>query len=167
MPYSMEVLVVNQKEYIENPTESKLILEWEGGRLGNLRLNQTWPVLSSISGVWHNIIKKGEVYFDNTALIFETDFDLLLNGNMYYWIKDEERKEFFTPFIIKKEFLDDVRQMLKHLIEQSPIKTLMILPLYEKGAIEIIQGPINFDEYFKLIEKKKIPFNVCTIIKAD
>ena len=75
MPYSMEILVVNQEKYVTFPFESILQLEWEGGRLGDLRLKKTWPILSSISGIWYNIMKKDEVYFNNTALIFETEFD--------------------------------------------------------------------------------------------
>jgi len=63
--------------------------------------------------------------------------------------------------------LSDTKKILKYLIEQSPIKTLMILLLYEKGPIEIIQGPIKFDEYFELLRGKKIPFNVCTIVTDD
>lgn len=167
MPYSLEVLVINQNEYTDIPFNSTLKLEWEGGRLGKLRLKKTWPIMSSMPGIWYNILKKDEVYFENTSLIFETDFENLITQSTYYWINEERRKEFFTPFIIRDNYFDEVKQILNFLISQSPIKTIMILPLSEKGKIETIQGPIPFTHYFELIKQRKIPFNVSTIVKND
>jgi len=165
MPYSVEILVIKQENPSRIPFESRVKLEWEGGELGNLRLKKTWPMMSSLPGVWYNIVLKDQVYFNNTALLFDTDYDTVLNTDTYYWIKDNRRKECYTPFIVRDEFIGDVKKVLDFLIKESPIKTLMILPLYERGKIETIQGPILLTDYFELLFNNQIPFNVCSIVK--
>lgn len=165
MPYSLEVLIVNRMKPVEITFDTEFAIEWEGGRFGDIRLKKTWPAMSCMPGIWCNIVKKGEVYFLNTSLVFETDFDERINQDQYYWIEDEKRKEAITPFEIKEKYFNDIKNLVTCLVHHSPDKIAMILPLYEKGRIEIIQGPIPLSKYFDLVKQKRVPFNVCTIVQ--
>ena len=163
MPYSLELLVMGQYKPSYIPFKTPLKLEWENGNIGRLRLKRMCPIMNSVQGIWYNLLLKNEVYFRNTNLLYETDFDQLVNIELYPWV-DEEVKENFTPFGIKKEYFPEVKTVIGYLMNQSPIRQIMILPLHTRIKTEVIQGLIPYDEYFDMILRKEIPFNVCTIV---
>ena len=163
MPYSLELLVIGQDKPSDFPFKTPLKLEWENGNAGKLRLGKLCPIMNSVHGIWYNLLLKDRVYFENTNLLYETDFDLEISEKLYPWL-DSETKEYFTPFGIKKEYFQDVKTALGYLMNQSPVRSIMVLPLYEKIRIEVIQGPIPFDKYFEMFFQQEIPFNVCTIV---
>ncbi|MFD2386395.1 hypothetical protein [Enterococcus rivorum] len=119
--------------------------------------------MSSVSGVWYTIGTDDDGTFWALQMV-DTDFDKHLAVSAP-WIKDEEELENFTPVIIKENYLNDFEQLLAEMLEVSPMNTIMILPRYQGGDTEIIQGTISLKEYIQLIKEEKIPFNVCTIVK--
>lgn len=163
MPYSLELLVVGQDKPSDFPFKTPLKLEWENGNAGKLRLAKLCPIMNSVHGIWYNLLLKDVVYFGNTNLLYETDFDRVISGELYPWL-DDRVKEKFTPFGIKKEYFQDVKTAIGYLINQSPVRSIMMLPLYEKIRTEVIQGPIPYDKYFEMVLRQEIPFNVCTIL---
>ncbi|WP_019418912.1 hypothetical protein [Paenibacillus sp. OSY-SE] len=80
-----------------------------------------------------------------------------------YWINDEDIKYHLTPLIIKKDFEEDVKKIISYLIEQSPIKTVMLLARYQSEDREIICGVMSPDEFWTLLEEGKVLFNTCFV----
>lgn len=165
MGYSLEVLVVGQKEHSEIPFKSPLKLEWENGISGDIRLRRLCPIMSSVNGIWYNILIKDEVYFYNTSLLIESDFEKEIDAGSDFCIEEDAR--WHTKFGISEKYFDDLKQVTGYLMNQSPIKTIMIMPLYERIKREVIRGTVSFTRYFEMVREGRIPFNVCTIVQGD
>ncbi|MDO5539021.1 MAG: hypothetical protein Q4F83_02950 [Eubacteriales bacterium] len=166
MGYSLEILVIGQKEHSEIPFKSPLKIEWENGGLGDIRLRKICPIMSSMNGIWYNVLIRDEVYFYNTSLLIETDFDETeIDVGKDYCMEEDVGGH--TQFIITEKYFEELKQLIGYLMNQSPIKTIMILPLYEKMNREVIRGTVSFTRYFEMVKERKIPFNVCTIVQGD
>lgn len=166
MPYDFNVLVVNQREKTRLPFTSPISVLNEIDDEGGRRYHTIYPFMTQTSGIWYSLIKEddGVVY----ASFCETHFEHVQDETVLpYWIKDEDVKYQLTPLIIKKDDEEDVKRIISYLIEQSPVKTAMLLARYQSEDKEIISGVMSLDEFWTLLGEEKVLFNTCYIIRQD
>ncbi|WP_198342950.1 hypothetical protein [Paenibacillus rubinfantis] len=166
MPYDFNVLVVNQREKTILPFSSSISVLNEIDDEDGKRYHTIYPFMTQTSGIWYSLIKEddGVVY----ASFCDSDFEHVQEDTaLPYWMKDEDVKYHLTPLIIKKGYEEDVVKIISYLIEQSPIKTVMLLARYQSEDREIICGVISPEEFWTLLGQGKVLFNTCYIIRKE
>jgi hypothetical protein len=129
------------------------------------RYFEIWPFMCKAEGIWYTL---GVIYrgFFNAVPICASDFDSNINSlPIPEWITDESVKESLTPLIIKEPYKKEFKEIIELLINDSPQKTIMFHSRYECPDHEIIQGVMSLDNFWSLLEQKKILFNICYIIR--
>ncbi|MGG4397451.1 hypothetical protein ABEX25_24430 [Paenibacillus thiaminolyticus] len=166
MPFDFNVLVVNQRKKTIFPFSSSISILNEIDDEDGKRYHTIYPFMTQTSGIWYSLIKEddGVVY----ASFCDSDFEHVQDdAALPYWIKDEDIKYHLTPLFIKKDFEEEVKKIISYLIEQSPIKTVMLLARYQSDDREIICGVMSPDEFWTLLGEGKVLFNTCYIIRQD
>ncbi|MEQ8156524.1 MAG: hypothetical protein ABRQ25_16865 [Clostridiaceae bacterium] len=165
MSYDLKLLVMKQNKVkkINFPTSIIVKNEIEDGFN---RYNNIWTFMTSIEGVWYSLVKEHDGLFDAFP-ICDSDFEKDEKDiDMPYWIDDEDIKYDLTPLLIKNEFRIDFQKIVEDLVNSSPIKMIMILASYQSHNKETICGAISLTEYLSLLDRGKILFNVCYIVRS-
>lgn len=164
MSYDLKLLVVKQKYLYHTDVQSTITVKNEIED-EFCRYRTIWPFMTSSDGAWYSLVKEHDGLFD-AYTICDSDFEKDEKDiDMPYWIDDEDTKYDLTPLIIRKNFRVDFEKIVRNLIKTSSVETIMILASYQSHNKEIICGTMSFSEYLKLLDKGKILFNVCYIIR--
>ncbi|PXV83877.1 hypothetical protein C8E03_1432 [Lachnotalea glycerini] len=169
MSYEINVIVVNQKEAVKYTKKSSIILQNEKDNSEEMkRYFEIWPYFSQTPGILYTLVQEMEEdYFSSFPIcdsIFDRNEDEL---SLPYWIDNTEIIENLTPLLIKQNVMSEFVEIIRFLVESSPIKTIMFHTRYQGGDYEIICGVINIEEFFSMLQNEKILFNVCYIIRKD
>ncbi|AZS14409.1 hypothetical protein [Paenibacillus lutimineralis] len=164
MSFDLEVLVVNQAVPLHLPFQSRIELLNEQDDRGVQRFKDKWKVMSHAKGVWYSLVKDDEG-IQNAYLLCDSDFESSIDEvPVPFWVNNEDVLYNLTPLIIRPEFRDDFEKVLRYLLENSPIGTLMFLARYQGGDYELIQGTLTIEEFVEQLDKKNILFNVCYVL---
>jgi hypothetical protein len=162
MSYDLNVVALNQERASVLPFASSIDIVDEFQEV--LRYNEIWGYMTRMNGVWYSLGKDEDGWF-NTLAIVDADFEESLENRVTpYWVIDEDIRSNLTPLIVLSEYKDDFEKIIKFLIQESPVKTIMFLARYQGGEKEIVCGVIKYFEFKKLIDERKILFNICYII---
>ena len=167
MSYDLNVIVMNQKNPVKLPFESKIEVHNEFDNYGAKRYHSIWSYMTQTRGIWYSLLKEKNGLF-NAYEICDSDYEIEENKiDMPYWIYNEDIKYNLTPLIIREDYKNDFEKIIKYLIDQSPIKTIMLLARYQSTEHEVVCGVLTLNEFKELLNKGKILFNVCYIIRGD
>lgn len=167
MSYDLNILAINQKNPTKLPFKSKIEVQNEFDNYGVKRYHSIWSYMTQMSGVWYSLVRE-EDGVCNAYKICDSDYEIEESKiDMPYWIYDEDIKYNLTPLIIREDYENDFKKIIKYLIKESPIKTIMLLARYQSTEHEIVCGVLTLDEFNELLNKRKILFNVCYIIRGD
>ena len=164
MSYDFNILVLNQKKPSIFPDKASIEVRNEIESPGAGRYHTIWPYMTQAKGIWYSLAI--EYCERHTAYFCHSDFEADKN-NLFIppWIDDEDVIDGLSPLLIKDEYSNDFEKIVKYLIGQSPIKTIMLLARYQSEDREIICGTFSFNEFKTLLYNEKILFNVCYIIR--
>jgi hypothetical protein len=163
MSFELEILVVNQKDKVSLPFQSPITLKSEVED-GFGRLKNTWIFMSNTSGIWYSLGVEDDGW--HTALpIIDTDFEEVAKSELPNWIEDENVLSNLTELSMVINYKGEVFKVIEHLINMSPIKTIMILARYQGGDTEIVQGVIPYNKFKSMLDGGKVLFNVCYIVR--
>lgn len=167
MSFDLEILVKKQKKPSKLPFPSSIELRNEIEHEETKRYYKIWPNMTNEEGIWYSLVKEHNDLL-NAFLICCPDYEIDEENIQYpYWIEDEEIKYYLTPLVINEEYKTEFKAIINFLLEQSPAKTIMLLAGYQGGEKEIICGTLSVDEFFILLENRKILFNVCYVITSE
>lgn len=164
MSYDLNVLIIGQDKpsLITLNSSIEIINEREQ----TLRYHDTWLYMKKTRGIWYCLGKYDDGIF-NALPILEADFEADSNKlPIPDWI-DDELKSNYKPMIVVKEYKEELFKIIKFMIEQSPIKTIMLLSRFQCYDQEIIYGVLNVNKFIELCCDGKILFNVCYLIRKD
>lgn len=162
MSYDLNVLVLKQKEPSELPFFSSISVINEFQE--RLRYFEIWPYMTQTEGVWYCLgHDKGYPFFDALDILEAKFNDKIMSYP--YWISDEIVLGNLIHLKIFDKYRNDFIKIIKYLIKQSPIKTIMLMARFQGGEEEVVCGVLSFEEFLLLHEQDKILFNVCYIIR--
>jgi hypothetical protein len=161
MSYDINVLVVQQEKRSTLPFTSKIMIDDYSPRYDG------WRFIYEIKGIWYYLGMEGEVGF-NASYICDSNFDIDEEQlPLPHWIQDEDITYHLTPLVIKEQYVENFKNILNFLIQQSPIKMILFLARYQGGESEIVQGIISLDDFFKLLNSEKVLFNTSYILREN
>ena len=125
-----------------------------------------WPLINNIQGIIY------KVYTDGKFGEFECCNDMF---NIFYNFADDNtcidiesvvpiNHYDCVPMIIKEEYITEFKEILSTLLSSSPINMIAFLCSCQSDDKEVIQGTIDFDDFFDLMLSKKIRTNICYFI---
>ena len=162
MSYDLNILVQQQEKPVELPFQSSIQIKNELQE--ELRYKDIWNFMTQTKGLWYCLGVQRDELFDAYTICnsdFEIDEKDIL---MPYWVTDEDVKYNLTPLIVNEQHFYDFCKIIKYMLKQSPVNTLMMLARYQGGENEIVCGVLSYEEFIKLLNERKILFNVCYII---
>jgi hypothetical protein len=166
MSYDLNILCVNQNSASNLPFASSIELRNEFDFPTSGRYCSIWPFMCNSKGVWYSLGKDDDGWFHAMSII-DADFDKIIDSNLApYWVSDDEVISNLTPIIVKDEYMLDIENIIRFLIQQSPNNIIMFLARYQGGEKEIIQGMLAYKEFMALFKQAKVLFNVCYIISS-
>lgn len=127
----------------------------------NKRYWETWRFMDNTNGIWYDILKdKNEIAGTTICGIYNNEAQ-----EVPYWITDrEDIKSDLYSIYFKDEYMESIKLIMSELLKESPVKTIYLLCRCQSHEREIICGSLKMDEFFKLMESKKIYTNICYII---
>lgn len=72
-----------------------------------------------------------------------------------------------TPLIIYPQYHDEFIKVVRYLIKMAPQKRILFHTSYQCDEIEVVMGVIKEKEFFDMLGKKEILFNVTYIVEGD
>ncbi|HWT76908.1 MAG TPA: hypothetical protein VN258_19580 [Mobilitalea sp.] len=166
MSFEINVISLNQEKPISLPFQSDILLKNELEDEGFGRYHTIWPFMCGSKGVLYSLVVEMEEDYFSSFPICDSDFEAKSN-HIPYWIEKDDIKDVLNPLIIFERYRNDFEQIIKFLINNSPIKTIMFQTRYQGGDHEIICGVLNYKEFSDLLDDKKILFNVCYLIRDE
>ena len=118
-------------------------------------------------GIWYSLVVYDEIY--SAVPLCGSDFDCPEEERAIpHWISDEKFSEQLTPLFLKEPYIEEIKEILWQLIEESPKKTILFQTRYQCPDKEIIEGVLPFEVFWKLLLEQKLLFNTCYIVhKGD
>ena len=161
MPFDLNVLVVNQI----NPTifdNKQIKIENEIHDTYCGRFSEIWPFMTRMNGIWYSLVKEYKDYYSAHPIIAFNDE--VENNSIPTWIKSDIIKDSLTPLIIRKEYIEEVKEIIRTLIVGSPVKTIMLLATYQCPDFQVIQGMMSLEQFEEMLEVGEVLFNTCYIV---
>lgn len=157
MSFELNILVLQQETAAPVPTESPFKLQIESNEM----LSNTiyWPFMSLNKGTWYIVGVEEDDLF-SALPILDTEFETVTDSNLPYWVNDEDVKSNLTSLRINDSYRDDLFNLMRGLIKQSPIRSIMFMSRYQGGDKEVVCGVLSLDEFIDLQAKGKVLFNV-------
>lgn len=166
MSYEINIISVAQEAPVSYIGDSSVLLRDEQTCEEVARYYKIWPVFSNTKGILYNVVTEMECGFYSSFPICDSDFRVHL-ANTFSAFSSIEVAENLTPLIINDTFLTDLQSIVSLLIETSPARTILFQTRYEGGDFEVIQGTFEKSVFLKMLEERKVMFNVCYAVTAD
>ena len=165
MSYDLVLLVVGQDKptKINNMSDIKILDEFSNDLAK--RYHSIWPYMTGTNGVWYSLVCNDRGIY-NAYSICDSDYEAKPESiPLPYWVKSSETIYNLTPLIIYDKYKENFRFIIGQLLDQSPTNTLMFLARYQGGEEEIVCGVLSLQDFWELLDERKILFNVCYIIR--
>jgi hypothetical protein len=116
------------------------------------------PVMNYLDGFWYNL------YLNESEIAGTHLCDYIKDeGDAPFWVQPNAKISYNT-LIIQKENLSSFRAIIKSLIRQSPIRTVMVFCRYQTHDREVILGTFTTELFFEYLAQGKILTNVCYVV---
>lgn len=128
-----------------------------------------WPYINNASGILYKIFTKdglGEFECGDDLFNFDYSQNPLSNNAIPYFFADEfdTFKDDLDSISLKLTYKESFSNLIKLLLSESPIKTIIYLCRGQSNEKEIILGKINIDKFLEMLSDGKIFTNVCYIV---
>ena len=165
MSYDLNVLVLQQEKPYNFTTKSSIVVKDESQEI--LRYHGIWTYMTQSKGVWYCLGKEDDEIFSALSIV-NADFDSQgKNTLLPYWVaSNEDIISNLVPMTVSTKYKIDFVKIIKQMIEQSPIKTILLLARMQGGDDEIVCGVLSFKNFLDFLDEGKILFNVCYIIRS-
>ena len=98
----------------------------------------------------------------------DPDFQIENNQVNYpNWIDNENTLYDLMPLVIYDEVFDEFEQVLRYMLEQSPIHKIMFIAQLQGTYEEVVCGTIHIDKFLSMIKEKSILFNTSYIVSQE
>ncbi len=127
----------------------------------NKRYWEIWRFMDLTDGIWYDVLKEENENAGTSVCDIYDD----IAQEVPYWIANrEDIKSDLFPFYFKQEYIQSIKLLMSELLKESPVKTIYLLCRCQSHEREIISGSLSMEEFFTLMESKKIYANICYII---
>jgi len=161
--FDLNILCIGQRTpNIDIPNNKNI---WIGNANNNnkkrkKRYFQIDPIMNYLDGIWYDL----RCSEDEIAGTMICDYAVNSIGTYPYWITSAAIQNDLTILIINEEYLESFKEIMKFMIQKSPINMIMVSSRYQSNDQEVICGTITYDEFILLLEQRKILTNVCYAI---
>ena len=167
MSYDISVIAINQTVPVYINSISKIFLFNEKDNENAGRYWKIWPFFSNMKGVLYTLVAEDVDGFYCSFPICDGDFEAEVPERLFpSWLSQDEKKN-LTPLIIYPEYYEEFVKVIHFLIEKAPQKRIMFHTRYECESTEVVLGVIKESQFFDMLDKKEILFNVCYIVEGD
>lgn len=128
-----------------------------------------WPYINNTSGILYKIFTKGGLgEFECGDELFDFDYsqNVLKDNDIPYFLTDEPDiiKDDLDSISLNASYKESFSKVIRLLLSDSPIKTIMFLCRGQSHEKEIILGKININKFLEMLAEGKIYTNVCYIV---
>lgn len=128
-----------------------------------------WPYINNASGILYKIFTKdglGEFECGDELFDFNYSKNTLSDSAIPYFFANEfdTFKEDLDSISLNSSYKESFSNVIKLLLCNSPIKTVIFLCRGQSNEKEIILGKISIDKFLNMLSDGKIFTNVCYII---
>ena len=97
------------------------------------------PFMNYVDGIWYELLcSKDEIA--GTSIC-----DYIDNNETYpYWVNSTQIKCDLRTLVINMEYLSSFKKILRFLVDESPIKTILLFCRYQSNEAEVICGTCKF-----------------------
>ena len=170
MSYDLCCLVmgIEMKEDIVIPDVKQIIVQTE--YLPNNcsgRNTYEYPLMATQEGTWIHLLNPDpDRHYLGSFDLCSGNFEYPKEMIKYpYWVHDEDVKRYdLIPLIIYDEYIDEFTKIIRFLVEKSPIGKMFFLARLQAYNPEIVCGTIFIDDFFTMLLRNEILFNVCYIL---
>lgn len=168
MSYEINVIVVGQECPEKLPLLPTIMVKNEIENQDIGRYAEIWPTFSTTKGILYSLGNYGDYSFFSALGLCDSDFDCTLPERGFpYWLSAQD-KENLTPLIIKNNnILQELVQIIEILLKTSPQNRLLFQTRYQGGDTEVVFGTIQLKDFFSMLTKKQVLFNVCYILTEN
>ena len=172
MPFDLNIICVNQKKpTLKLPSEFNIIAEIQNKNANDYPkyYNTYCACMSAFNGIWYYLVSNLEDVSSYELCDINDVFseEERLKGLYPFWYKEGQDID-VSVFNLRDKFKDDVLNVIKYFIRQSPISTVLFHSRYQTdNEPEYIYGVFSFDNFVELLENNKLLFNTCYIIRDN
>jgi hypothetical protein len=117
------------------------------------------PVMNYLDGIWYKLFLYEEE-LGGTLLCSIKSWE---DGEAPFWV-DPDAADCVVTLVFREESLSSFRAVIESLVEQSPIRTVMVFSRFQSDEQEVILGTFLIDDFFTYLVEGKILTNVCYVI---
>ena len=162
MSFDLEILVNGGKK-ITPMVIDKIRIEVNPRNCGRCYYKDTFPYMTEKKGAWCTLFE-----IDKEHRIFSAmniaDINLIPESEIKYPFWTDKTSGMYVLKIVD-EYYHSFKKVLKKLQELSPKKRIMFLPRLEGGEYNNVCGVITLNDFFELLDNKRILFNIVYIIQ--
>lgn len=163
MSIIFNVLVVGKKRKIIVPNLKEFVVQSDYNR-ETKRYAYMYPNMTRQKGTWFDLVDDNLPAADSSKFC-QYDYEADPNEIEYpFWIENEKTRLDLQPLILYEEYLNEFKEILSFLLDQSPKNTIYFLPRMQGYYDEVILGTFKLDKFIRLIQEGKILTNVVYIL---
>lgn len=166
MSYEINIISVGQTVPSSNDQAFNILVYNEVEHHEIQRYFKIWPLFSSTSGVLYSIGQNLHGFFSSFP-ICDSDFESDIAPDLIPEFLPLNVKHNMTPLIIYEQYYEDVERVIRMLIQDSPLKTILFQTRYQGGDYEVFYGVLTASQFFERLKEHTILFNVCYIVRDD
>ena len=165
MSYDLEILVEGGKSIPPMIIEN-IRIEVNPRYGGRHRYTDTFSYMTEKRGAWCSLF---EIDTDNRFLsafnIADIDSYVPEADKVYpFWT---DRTSGMYTLCFKRGYYRSFKAVMKKLLSLSPKKRIMFLPRLQGGEYNNVGGVLTLRQFFKLLDSRKILFNIAYIIQEE
>lgn len=177
MPFDLSILCLKESKTTESfPFFSIFSFEIRPQQNSRTRnIDPYWTFLKNCRGRRYYLIPSDEslepflgcynlcdIFYDNEKLKIE---DSQYYDNKQHYTDLFQYIDFLPALGIKPQFRADFEKVVDYFLKRSPIKMIIFLPRFQGEEKDVIQGVFPRDEFFQMLDKRLVKFNMCYIIE--
>src|SRR5690242_20466446 len=140
MSFELNILVLQQETAEQIPFETPFKLHIESNEILSHAIY--WSFISLNKGTWY-IVGVEEDDFFSALPVLDTEFESVKDKDLPYWVNDEDAKSNLTSLKISDIYRDDLFKLMRCLLKQSPIRSIIFMSRYQGGDKEVICGVLS------------------------
>jgi hypothetical protein len=117
------------------------------------------PVMNYLDGIWYILLLNEDEYAGTLLCSIKSWED----GEAPFWVESKAAESVVT-LVFREENLSSFRAIIEFLVEQSPIRTVMVFSRFQSREQEVILGTFLIDDFFMYLVEGKLLTNVCYVV---
>jgi len=117
---------------------------------------QIAPLMSYIDGIWYELLCSEDEIGGTIICDYAKNI-----GKYPYWVFSRKIRNNLDALLINDEYYESFREIIIYLIGQSPLRRVILFCRYQSSDEEVFCGTLRIENFFKLLDARKILTNVC------